>query len=70
MEFNIKKVPTAGWIRIGIAALIMILALIFKPDFDAHPVLVYSIAGVIGIYILYLLLRMTGILGKIFGKKK
>ncbi len=69
MEFNIKGVSKWAWIKIGVVVVLMILALIFNPDFDSQPVLVYSIAGVIGIYILYLLLNMTGMLGKIFNKK-
>lgn len=70
MEFNIKKVPTSGWIKIGVVIALMASFLIFKPDFDSMPVLVYSIAGVIGAWILYEVLKMTGILGKIFNKKK
>lgn len=66
---GIKKVPTSGWIKIGAVGAIMAGVLIFKPDFNEVPGLVYGISGVIGVWILYEVLRMTGILGKIFNKK-
>lgn len=69
MEFNIKGMSPWSWAKIGVVAVFIIAMLIFKPDFDAHPTLVYSVAGIIGAWLLYEFLKMTGILGKIFNKK-
>ena len=66
---GIKKVPTKGWIIIGIIAASMASMMIFQPDWNSMPTFVYWIAGVIGAVIVYEGLKMTGILGKIFGKK-
>ena len=67
-SFNIKKVPLNGWLKIGGVLLIMILALIFTPEFTQSQV--YWIAGGFGVIMLYVLLNITGVLGKIFNKKK
>jgi len=67
-SFNIKKVSKKGWIILGSAVAIMIAALIFKPDFTQTQG--YIIAGVIIAWIAFEVLKMTGVLGKIFNKKK
>jgi hypothetical protein len=68
MDFNIKKVSKWAWIKIGAVISIMVAALIFKPEFTDLQVNV--IAGIIIAVIIFELLRATGILGKIFGKKE
>lgn len=67
-SFNIKKVPLNGWLKIGGVAAIMIAALIFTPEFTQTQV--YWISGGFGVIMLYIVLNITGVLGKIFGKKK
>lgn len=68
MGFNIKKVPLSGWLKLGGVAAIMIAALIFKPEFTQTQG--YIISGVILAWIAYEVLKMTGVLGKLFNKNK
>ena len=70
MEFNIKNVSPIAWILIVIGITFMASMLYFQPDFNNIPKLVYAIGGLIGAWIIYELLKMTGILGKIFNKEK
>lgn len=66
-SFNIKGVPVKGWIMLGIAVGIMAAALIFKPEFSKTQGDI--ILGVVAIVLLYILLNVTGVLGKLFNKK-
>lgn len=68
MEFNIKGISTWAWVKIGLVIAFMASMLIFKPNFDEYPNVVLGVEIAICIWIIYELLKMFGILGKIFNK--
>ena len=68
MNIDFKKVPKRGWIVLGVAVAVMVSALIFKPNYTQTQG--YVIAGVFILWMAYEVLKMTGVLGRIFNKKK